>query len=203
MIQVSTPGLILASGSTTRKALMQAAGLHFDVQPAPIDEAEAKLAAKASDLDGDEAALMLAELKARRVARRNPEALVIGCDQLLVCDGEWFDKPTDRAAARAQLQSLRGRRHTLQTAILCQRGTTRLWHHVAQPSLTMRNFSDSFLDAYLDAEGDAVLSSVGGYRLEGLGQHLFNRIEGEHAAILGLPMLALLDFLRQHKILVT
>ena len=202
MMQAAQPSLILASGSTTRQALMTAAGLRFEIRVAPIDEAEAKRAARAEGLDADEAALMLAELKAMRVARSNPDALVIGCDQILVCDGVWFDKPTDRDSARAQLQTLRGRAHTLETAIICLRGSQRVWHHIAHPCLTMRNFSDAFLESYLDAEGDAVTASVGGYRLEGLGQHLFDRIEGEHAAILGVPMLALLSFLRQHHILV-
>lgn len=201
MMQAAQPSLILASGSTARQALMAAAGLLFETQVALVDEAEAKRAARAEGLDADEAALMLAELKARRVARSNPDALVIGCDQLLVCDGVWFDKPTDRDSARAQLQALRGRTHTLESAVLCQRGMQRVWHHIAHPRLTMRKFSDAFLENYLDAEGTAVTTSVGGYRLEGLGQHLFDRIEGEHAAILGLPMLALLGFLRQHAIL--
>jgi septum formation protein len=201
MIQASTPRLILASASATRQALMQSAGLIFESKVAHIDEAEGKRAARAEGLDGDEAALMLAELKAMRVARSNPDALVIGCDQLLVCEGAWFDKPADRDAARTQLQALRGRTHTLETAILCQRGTQRVWHHIARPRLTMRQLSDAFLESYLDAEGNAVTTTVGGYRLEGLGMHLFDRIEGEHAAILGLPMLSLLGFLRQHSIL--
>lgn len=202
-MQAVSPPLILASGSATRQALLRAAGLTFETKVAHIDEAEAKRAARAEGLDGDEAALMLAELKAQRLARSNPEALVIGCDQLLVCEGVWFDKPVDRDSARTQLQALRGRTHTLETAILCQRGSQRVWHHIARPRLAMRPFSDAFLDSYLDAEGEQVTTSVGGYRLEGLGMHLFDRVEGEHAAILGLPMLALLGFLRQHGILVT
>jgi len=147
------------------------------------------------------AALRLAELKALRISRRDPEALVIGCDQLLVCDGAWFDKPADVAEARAHLLALRGRSHTLVTAVLCQRGEQRLWHHVAQPRLTMRGFSDTFLDAYLAAEGEALTTTVGAYRLEGLGVHLFDTVEGEHAAILGLPLLSLLGFLRQHGVI--
>jgi len=123
---------------------------------------------------------------------------VIGADQLLVYEDRWFDKPTDTAEARGHLQALRGRTHTLVTAVLCQRGEQRLWHHIARPRLTMRSFSDAFLAAYLLAEGLAVTGSVGGYRLEGLGVHLFDRVEGEHAAILGLPLLPLLGFLRQN-----
>jgi len=130
----------------------------------------------------------------------HPDALVIGADQILVCDGAWFDKPEDVGQASEQLRRLRGRSHTLVTAVLCQRGERILWQHVATPKLTMRRFSDEFLADYLAAEGGAVLSSVGAYRLEGLGVHLFERIEGEHAAILGLPLLALLGFLRQHGV---
>ena len=120
---------------------------------------------------------------------------------LLVCEGRWFDKPADMEEARAHLQALRGRRHTLVTAVLCQRGEQRLWHHVAHPTLTMRGFSDEFLDTYLDREGEALLATVGAYRLEGLGAHLFDVIDGEHSAILGLPLLPLFGFLRQHGVL--
>ncbi len=108
-----------------------------------------KQAAKAESISAAETAILLAEMKAARVARRNPDALVIGCDQLLVCEGAWFDKPETIDHARQQLQTLRGRSHTLVTAVVCQRGDGRIWHHVAEPRLMMRNFSDAFLDAYL------------------------------------------------------
>ena len=199
MLQAEQPRLVLASASAARAALLQGAGLRFDARPARIDEAAVKDACRAEGLDADEAALTLAELKAQRI--RDPDAVVIGADQLLVCEGAWFDKPGDLAAARAQLLALRGRAHTLVTAVLCQRDGRTVWHHVATPRLVMRGFSDSFLEAYLAAEGDALLSCVGAYRLEGLGVHLFDRVEGEHAAILGLPLLPLLGFLRQHGVL--
>ncbi len=199
MLQADVPRLVLASQSAARAALMQAAGLRFVARPARVDEAAVKEACRAEGLDASETALALAELKASRV--RDPSALVIGADQLLVCEGAWFDKPADLSAARTHLQALRGRRHTLVTAVVCQRGGQTVWHHVAVPALTMRPFSDAALDAYLDAEGGALLHCVGAYRLEGLGIHLFDRIEGEHAAILGLPMLPLLGFLRQHGVL--
>ena len=128
-------------------------------------------------------------------------AAVIGADQVLVCDGRWFDKPPDLASARAQLRSLRGRTHTLMTAVVCVRDGTELWRCLARPALTMRQFSDGFLDAYLSLEGKAILSSVGAYRFEGPGIQLFDRIEGDHAAILGLPLLPLLGALRQHGVL--
>ncbi|PWC30138.1 Maf family protein [Teichococcus aestuarii] len=190
--------LVLASGSATRAALLRAAGLDFTAQPAPVDEASLKEAARAEGIPPADAAILLAEAKAMRVARREPEALVIGADQLLVCEGAWFDKPEDLAGARAQLQALRGRTHTLFTAMVLWRHGQRVWQHVATPRLTMRDFSDSFLDRYLALEGEAVTHSVGAYRLEGPGIQLFREVEGEHSAILGLPLLPLLGFLRQH-----
>jgi septum formation protein len=203
MLQNPTPRLILASQSASRRALLTAAGLVFDSEPARVDEDAVRQAARAQGASPDEAALTLASLKAERVARRHPDALVIGADQILVCDGIWFDKPADIAEAGEHLRRLRGRSHTLVTAVVCQRGDMPVWQHVAKPRLTMREFSNGFLREYLSAEGDALLSSVGAYRLEGLGVHLFNRIEGEHPAILGLPLLALLGFLRQHGALVS
>lgn len=198
MIQAATPGLVLASQSAARAAVLRAAGLAFEQRPARIDEA----AIKASMRDGsaDECALMLAGLKAARI--RGTDALVIGADQLLVCDGEWFDKPADLYAARSQLLQLRGRSHELVTAVVCHRDGQEIWRHATRPRLKMRAFSEAFLDAYLEAEGDAVLGSVGAYRLEGLGVHLFERIEGDHSTILGLPLLPLLGFLRQHGVLI-
>ena len=199
MLQADAPRLVLASQSAARAALLTAAGLRFEARPARVDEAAVKEACRAEGLDASDAALTLAELKAGRV--RDPDALVIGGDQLLVCEGAWFDKPADLDGARDHLRALRGRKHTLVTAVVCQRGGQEAWHHVAVPALTMRRFSDAVLDAYVDAEGEALLSCVGAYRVEGAGVHLFDRIEGEHSAILGLPMLPLLGFLRQHGVL--
>ena len=201
MIQAARPALILASASTARRAVLAGAGLHFDARVAGVDEAAIKESAQAEGISADEAALMLADAKAARVAAQMPDALVIGADQLLVCEGAWFDKPPDMAAARSHLQRLRGRQHELVTALVCHRAGQRIWQHVAKPRMTMRDFSDAFLEAYLAAEGDALLSSVGAYRLEGHGAQLFDAIEGDQPAILGLPLLPLLGFLRQHGVL--
>lgn len=199
MIQAPFPPLILASQSAARAALLTAAGLRFEAQPARVDEAAIKLACRAEGLDAADAALTLAGLKAERI--RDRDALVIGADQLLVCGEDWFDKPTDMDGARAHLRALRGQTHRLMTAVVCLRGGQEIWRHVAEPRLRMRGFSDPFLEDYLTAEGEAVLACVGAYRLEGMGVHLFDDVQGEQAAILGLPMLPLLRFLRQHGVL--
>jgi septum formation protein len=202
MLQRDSPGLVLASGSAARRALLQAAGLRFETRTPSVDEAAVKTAARLEGTGAEQAALMLAELKAAQVACNEPGALVIGADQILVCGRTWFDKPADIEAAQAQLEALRGDTHRLATAAVCVLDGRCVWHHVASPHLTMRAFSDTFLTAYLDAEGDRVLGSVGCYRLEGLGVHLFEQVDGNHAAILGLPLLPLLRFLRQYAVLV-
>jgi septum formation protein len=200
-LQVDTPCLVLASASAARRSLLEAAGLRFEAVAAGVDEAALKQQARAAGLDPAGAALMLADAKARQVAEHHPAALVIGCDQLLACDGRWFDKPADHNEARAHLLALRGRTHTLVTAALCRRGGQVLWRNLSQPRLTMRGFSDAFLETYLALEAGHVATTVGAYRLEGPGIHLFAAVEGEHAAILGLPLLALLDFLRRQGVL--
>jgi septum formation protein len=168
-------------------------------RPAAIDEAEIKRTACDEGAGPDQTALLLADLKARQI--RDPDAIVIGADQLLVCEGRWFDKPPDMMAARTHLLALRGRSHELHTAVALHHGGRMIWQHIAQPRLTMRAFSDAALDAYIALEGERILSSVGAYRLEGPGIQLFAGVEGEHSAILGLPMLELLGFLRQQGVL--
>ena len=202
VFQRPVPELILASGSSARRALLVAAGLNFTVKPADIDEGKVKREARGAGVDAASTALRLAELKAQAVAHDNQQSLVIGADQLLVCEGAWFDKPADVASAAEQLRRLRGRAHELITAVACYQGDERLWHHVVAPRLEMRHFSDGFLDSYLEREKGAVTTSVGGYRLEALGVHLFETIDGEHSAILGLPILPLLRFLRKRGVLI-
>lgn len=201
VLQADTPPLVLASSSATRIGLLRAAGLAFETASPGVDEAAIKESARADGLDAVECALLLAELKARRISERLPAALVIGADQVLVCGERWFDKPEDRAAAREQVRALAGHHHTLVTAVVCLRGGVRVWQHVATPRLAMRALDDAAIEAYLDAAGAAVTRSVGAYQVEALGIRLFSAIEGEHAAILGLPLLPLLGFLRQHGVL--
>jgi len=193
--------LVLASSSATRAGLLRAAGIAFETAAPGVDEESVKAAARADGLAAADAALFLAELKARRISARLPGAVVIGADQILVCEGRWFDKPEDRDAAAAQLALLAGRTHALVTAVLCMKGEVVLWRHVAEPKLVMRPLTEATIAAYLDAAGDAVTTSVGAYQAEGLGMRLLSAITGEHAAVLGLPVLALLGFLRQHGVL--
>lgn len=193
--------LILASQSLSRRVLLEGAGLDFEAMPSAVDEAAIKESAQAEGVSAADTAILLADAKAARIARRHPEATVIGADQLLVCEGEWFDKPVDLAAARGHLMKLRNRAHELMTAVVVWRDGQRAWHHLATPRLAMRDFSDAFLDAYLAREGGFVTSSVGAYRLEGMGIQLMRDIRGEHTAILGLPLLPLLAYLRDSGVI--
>jgi len=198
---MNPPELVLASASATRARLLEAAGLKPTIAPAQLDEQAVKAAFKAEGRDAGDCAVALAEAKAKRVAARMPGALVLGADQLLVCDGQWFDKPADRAAARTQLLALRGKRHVLPTAAALVKDGTAIWRALERPALTMRRFSDAYLDSYLASAGDTALGSVGGYQLEGRGIQLMEAVEGDHFAILGLPLLPLLAFLRDSGVL--
>jgi septum formation protein len=200
-LAAAAPPVVLASGSAVRARLLRHAGLAFGQQVAQVDESEVKQALKAEGATAAAAAEALAELKAVKVSRRQPGALVIGCDQMLECEGAWFDKPDSLDAARAQLLALAGKRHRLLTSAVVVRDGTRIWHHNAVATLAMRGFSAGFLDAYLAAVGDAALTSVGAYQLEGLGAQLFDRVEGDFFGILGLPLLPLLGFLRENRVL--
>jgi septum formation protein len=188
--------IILASASTARAKLLEAAGIAFSIEPANIDETRIKSASRETGQTAMTCALALAAEKARHVSLRRPEALVIGADQILVAGDEWYDKPQNLAEARAQLQSLRGRTHILATAASIVHDAKEIWCATSAPELTMRPFSQAFLDHYIATEGDAVLGSVGAYRLEGMGVQLFERMKGDQFAVLGLPLLKLLHFLR-------
>jgi septum formation protein len=187
--------LILASTSRIRSELLMRTGLVFEALRPEVDENALKTSAK--NLAPGDLAQSLAASKAVSVANRLPDAMVIGADQVLNLEGRTFDKPGSREEARQHLLQLRGRSHVLETAICCAKGSNTLWQHLSRPMLTMRSFSEAFLDDYLDRMGPEVLTSVGAYKLEGLGAQLFEAIEGDYFTILGLPLLPLLDFLRR------
>lgn len=195
-----TPSLILASSSPSRRQLLSNAGLKFEVQPPGVDEEEAKRSLLSGRTAPQGIAEKLAEMKAMRISAKHPEAMVVGGDSTLACQGRLFDKPPSMEAARKQLLALRGQTHELFSCVVVARGGTRLWHWNERARLTMRPFNEAFLDAYLARAGDAVLSSVGAYQLEGLGAHLFSRVDGDYFTILGLPLLPLLSFLAGHGI---
>jgi len=186
--------LVLASGSVVRRQLLEAAGLPVEVRAANLDER--KVEASAPHDNPSAVAALLARAKAMRVAADVPGRLVVGADQTLALGSRRFDKPANRAAAREQLQTLAGRTHELHAAVAVARDEKVLFEHVAVARLTMRALSDPVLDRYLEAAGANVTASVGAYQLEALGVHLFERIEGDHFTILGLPLLPLLAYLR-------
>jgi septum formation protein len=192
--------LILASASTGRAAILRGAKLPFRQESANVDErvleAEAVAASDTGRVDAGGLALLLAAAKAREVSARFPAALVLGADQVMECEGIQYQKPPAMAAARQQLQALRGRTHTLHSALCVAREDRVLWQHLDRAHLTMRAFSDAFLDDYCRTEGAIILQPVGSYRIEGRGIQLFSTIEGDHFTIIGLPLLPLLGYLR-------
>lgn len=190
---------MLASASSARRLVLERAGVAHVCEPAAIDETAVKSALQGIAVE--EVALALADSKACAVAARRPGALVIGADQILECDGRWFDKPANLPEAARHLRALRGRTHRLVSAVVAVKDGQRLWRHVAEARLTMRPFSDQFLDDYLARGEPAILESVGAYRLEGLGAQLFETVEGDYFTILGLPLLPLLEFLRRERLL--
>lgn len=181
--------------------MLKKAGISFIRQPATVDESQTKAQERSKGSNGEQTALALAEEKARDVAMCHRSTIVIGSDQILECDGAWFDKPANRTEAMRTLQKLRNRSHTLISAVAVIEDESCLWGFVDVARLTMRPFSDEFLHRYLDEAGDGLLESVGAYRIEEMGIQLFSRIEGDHFTILGMPLVPLLGFLRQRHIL--
>ncbi|HEY0649413.1 Maf family protein [Phenylobacterium sp.] len=189
--------IILASKSAARRAVLDGAGVRYEALVAGVDEEAVKAGLLAEGAGPRDIADALAELKAVRVSRGRPE-FVIGSDQTLDLDGELYDKAETLEAARARLKLLRGKTHKLHSAVVVAKEGAPIWREVVTASLTMRDFSDAFLEDYLATEGPAALGSVGCYRLEGPGAQLFSKIEGDYFAILGLPLMGLLDLLRRH-----
>ncbi len=197
---LSADPLVLASRSAVRRTLLEAAGVPVEVQPADIDERSVETGVPPQAPAG--IAALLARQKALAVARLHPARLVLGADQTLALDAKLFTKPADRAAACAQLRALSGRTHELHSAIAFVRDAKVVFEHVDTARLTMRSFSDRFLDAYLDAAGSAATASVGAYQIEGFGIQLFERVEGDYFTVLGLPLMATLYFLRRDGCLI-
>jgi septum formation protein len=194
-----TSPLILASQSSARKTLLANAGLEFEAVTADIDERGIQAASKLSN--PREIGLLLAREKAKAVSAHRPGSHVIGADQTLALGERLFNKPAGRAQALAQLRDLAGHSHELNSAIAVAHDGKIVFEDVSVARMTMRQMSEAELSAYLDAAGDAVTTSVGAYQLEGLGIHLFERIEGDHFTILGLPLLPLLAFLRRERLI--
>ncbi|HVY59667.1 MAG TPA: Maf family protein [Xanthobacteraceae bacterium] len=191
--------LVLASKSLARRAMLEAAGIPLVLAPADIDERA--IEQRSGPVDAAQAAVLLAREKARVVAARLGNRFVVGADQTLALGTRRFSKPADRAAAREQLRALSGRTHELHSAVAVGRDGRVVFSHVDVARLTMRAVSDRFIESYLDAVGPEATRSVGAYQLEKEGVHLFERIDGDHFTILGMPLLALLAFLRREGFL--
>lgn len=190
--------LVLASQSAGRRAILASAGIVHDAMTSPCDEEAEKAVLRAQGVDPRGLALGLAEAKAMATSALCPGAIALGCDQTLALeDGTMFDKARTLSEQADHLRALSGKTHSLYAAIVAVRDGERLWRHVGEARMTMRPLSDAFIDDYLAHEGEDLLSGVGGYRVEGRGIQLFERIEGSQFNIIGLPLLPLLAFLRE------
>ena len=195
--------LVLASASPVRAWVLKNAGLVFEIDRSDVDENFVKHELNSKQAPPTDIASELAERKALAVSQRRPNAWVIGADQVLVFDNTIFNKPANAQEAASHLRQLRGHPHNLISAVCVARGNQREWHYSESASLHVRDFSDGFLDSYLSEAGESVVALVGAYRLEGLGAQLFSRIEGDYFAVLGLPLLPLLNFLRSQGVIAT
>lgn len=195
--------LILASASPGRAQILRNAGVSFDVVPARVDEEAMKDSLLANKTPHQNIADALAEMKAIKISNAHPAAMVLGADQVLSFQGRLVSKCADMTSARALLASLRGHSHDLYSAVVLAKGGQPVWRHVAKASLWMRNTSDALLDEYLAQGGQDLLGRVGCYGIEDRGIQLFERIEGDYFSILGLPLLPVLNVLRQHGVLPT
>lgn len=188
--------VVLASGSRFRREMLEAAGVDIDVMPADIDERAVEKTLEGTGATPEEVAQVLAEAKALDVSEKQPGRLVLGCDQTLSLGDELFHKPADMEAARRHLLKLSGRTHQLNSAAVLARNGQTLWRHVATARLTMRDLDPAFVGRHLARVGPVALNSVGAYQIEGEGIQLFEKIEGDHFTIVGLPLLPLLKELR-------
>ena len=193
--------LVLASGSAARRVLLESCGLPLDIIKPHVDEKAIAASLLESAHSPAEIAIALAHAKAEAVALKHPARLVLAADQTLDLDGSLFMKPVDRASAKAQLLRLSGKAHHLHSAAALRRGDTLLWAGISSATLIMRDLKTGFVDAYLEAMGERVTQTVGGYEIEGLGPHLFSEIVGDHATILGLPLFGVLYALREAGVL--
>ncbi len=198
---MSVHPVILASGSATRQNMLRSAGVPFEVDRPDVDEGALKDECRALGLTIVETAEALALAKAKKIAPRHPGLIVLGADQMLECGDEWFDKPVDRAAAGRQLMKLSGRSHKLHSATVALRHGEVIWRNIDMAELTVRPITPDFIETYLDHVGDAVLSSVGCYQIEGMGIQLFSAINGSHFTIQGMALLPLLAFLRAEGVI--
>ena len=192
--------IYLASASQTRVQLLRAAGLVFDAKAVPIDEEAIKQAGVAEKVPADDIAITLAELKAQKLASQR-EGYIIGCDQLLSCEGTIFSKPNSTQEAAKHLEKLSSKKHRLHNAVVVFQAGRRIWHHCSHADLTMRNLTAQDISDYLAFCGSECLSSPGCYQIEAGGAHLFSEISGVYYDILGLPLLPLIQFLREHGLM--
>ena len=187
--------IVLASGSAIRGQMLSNAGIGFEAIVPRVDEEMIKIALQAEKATPRDIADALAETKARKIGGKHPDKLVIGCDQVLDFDGQILSKPQTPDEAKEQLKALRGKRHSLLSAVVVYHELEPLWRHVDQVRLYMRDISDSYLNEYVDRNWPSLQSSVGGYKLEEEGARLFSRIEGDYFTILGLPLIEMINYL--------
>ena len=196
--QIAGTPIILASASASRRALLDGARISYSAQAAHIDEISIRSSCEAEGISPSDIAVILAEMKAQVVAQNRPDALIIGSDQILVCEGVIFGKPDTRQQAHDILEQLQGSAHHLITSLVIFKSGMRIWHHISTANLVMRSLSTDDIEAYLDVIGAEAFSTPGCYQIEGPGAHLFTDMTGAYYDILGLPLLPLLSFLREH-----